>query len=169
MTTEQEKELKLFARRNKFENIKDQFNGDIEFDPEFVREALDDVCVRDAVLHFVSDKYQVDLFGKNECTLEDCSDTRKAMAIFLTATCAMAGATGHLVATLAGVALLDGEVEATEYLVDQALDNDPVRLAQLLKHALDVADKDPNFDVFNTWKLSVEENDIETSLLGVNN
>jgi hypothetical protein len=164
-----EKELKLFARRNKFENIKDQFNGDIEFDPEFVREALDDVCVRDALLHYVSDKYQISLFGKDECTLEDCSDNRKAMAVFLTATCAVAGATGHIVATLAGIALLDKEIEATEYLVKEVLENDPVRLAHLLRYALDLSEKDSNFDIFRNWKDSVEENDIETALLGVNN
>ena len=154
-------DLTLYSRKNKFQNIIDQFNGDIEYDPEFIQSALEDVKVRDALFHFVSDKYQIGLFGELECTIEDCSITRKAMATLLVMVCTDVGATGNLTTALAGIALLDGSVEACEYMVTQTLDNDPTPLAYLMKKSLQIK------EVAEVWKDSVEETSIEIALAGV--
>jgi hypothetical protein len=153
-------ELEVYARRNKFQNIIDQFNGDIEYDPEFIQSALEDVRVRDALFHYASNKYQIGLYGESECTVEDCSDTRKGLGVLIMSVCADVGATGALTTALAGLALLDGEIEATKWIVEQTLENDPTNLAKLLSMTLEVK------DVVAVWTGSVEETTIEDTLIG---
>lgn len=156
-----DKELEVYARTNKFQNIIDQFNGDIEYDPEFIKEAVEDVRVRDALFHYASNKYQIGLYGELECTVEDCSDNRKGLAVLLTSVCNDVGATGALTTLMAGIALLDGAIEATQWILEQTLENDPTNLARLMYASLEIGK-----DVVSVWTGSVEETSIEDALIG---
>jgi hypothetical protein len=153
-------EVEVTARKNKFQNIIDQFNGDIEYDPEFIQSAVEDVRVRDAIFHYATNKYQIGLYGELECTVEDCSDIRKGLAVLLTSVCNDVGATGALTTIMAGIALLDGALEATQWILEQTLEHDPTNLARLMYKSLAIE------DVVSVWTGSVEETSIEDALIG---
>jgi hypothetical protein len=62
---------------------------------------------------------------------------------------------------MAGIALLDGAIEATQWILEQTLENDPTNLARLMYASLEIGK-----DVVSVWTGSVEETSIEDALIG---
>ena len=153
----------VVERTNVFDNIVAQFIGAEDFDAEYVVKGIEDVRVRDALLHYVSDKYQISLYG-DESTLEDCSITRKMFGAFLMTAGDEHEHTPMLYVTISALALLDGAPEAAEEMASNDLCKD-VSLARLITHAVSHLGENAS----RVFKESVEENSIENSLIGANN
>ena len=155
-----ETQLNMYSRVLKYENILAQFNGEKSFDPEFVCESLEDVRVRDALLHYCSNKFQIDLFGA-ESTLDDCSELRQNFAQFLMiATDEYGELKAGVGSTLCGLAMLDGmwetATQSAEILVQSNKGN---RLAHLLVMARSIG-----ADSVDMFTQSVETTNINECL-----
>lgn len=70
--------LSLEERREAFNSIVSMFESQDpeQVDVEFVVENACNTGVRDALIHYFSDKYQIDLFGTERITVQDCSERR---------------------------------------------------------------------------------------------
>lgn len=75
---------RFLERKETLEKITSMFLLEDEdaVDYDFVVESVKSIAIRDSILHWLTDKYQVDLL-KSEITLQDCSEQRQAFVHFL--------------------------------------------------------------------------------------
>lgn len=175
--------LSLDERRNAFQSIVSMFESQDpeQVDVEFVVENAGNVFVRDALLHYFSDKYQIDLFGTEKVTVQDCSDRRNDFIGMLIG-CGKAYDQGYQLMESMGMtdeakesafdykALIlglmyydsnDNQRDSISRLI-ATFDEEVPSFVDLIKMAVD------NNVPVSVYRESVEMHDIETCLAGAN-
>lgn len=110
------------VRKSTFDKVAGMFVGDEVLDSEFVINAIEDLGVRDAILHSLSDVFLIKAFG-DECTFEDMSEMRQMFSNFLFQVCIETRFTGVAFSIVVGLAILDGQTEIGLEIANEAVED----------------------------------------------
>lgn len=148
------------VRMSNFDKVVGMFTNQVELDCDFVINAIEDLGVRDALLHSLSDKFLIDCFGDDEeHTYEDRSVFRQNFADFLFHVCTETRFTGIAYSLVAGLAILDDETELGLEIAQGAVDDG--YKASLLDSFVKFGAHVPTEVMHKNFVKSVEDNPID--------